>query len=209
MLAGCIWSGRIGSVAMISCPSVTAPRSICDGKRPVERSPSGGADSGPGCASLIAEPTNPGTRPLLAAWPLHRASHGPPPPLCGGGTITLLPCPAAGAASRREPRALMPRRHLGQFEQDVAGRLGVDEGDAAIAVADQRLLVQQRRALGLQLSESGVDVLDLKTDVVEALALLRQPFGRFRGRRQPLQQLDIALADRQHREPRRMRRQVL
>jgi hypothetical protein len=64
------------------------------------------------------------------------------------------------------------RRHFGELEQDVAGRFRVDEGDAAIAVADHRGLVEERRALGLQLGERGVDILDLEADVKKALPLL-------------------------------------
>src|ERR1700746_2894587 len=52
-------------------------------------------------------------------------------------------------------------RHLRQREQDIAGRLRVDKGDAAIAVAEHRRVVEERRALGLQLGERGVDVVHL------------------------------------------------
>jgi hypothetical protein len=54
-------------------------------------------------------------------------------------------------------------------------------------VADHRRLVQQRRALGLQLGQGRVDVVDLEADVLEALPLLGDPLRGFRGRRQALQ----------------------
>src|SRR5216684_523820 len=91
--------------------------------------------------------------------------------------------------------------HFGEFEQYIARRLWVEKSDAAIAVADHRRLVQKRRALRLKFSERGIDVFDLEADVVEALALFGQPLRGIRLRRRRLEQFDIALADRQHRQP--------
>src|SRR6185312_4393318 len=54
MLAGWIWSSPIGSEPWISWPSLTAPRSICEGKRPVERSASATGNSSPSTGSLMA-----------------------------------------------------------------------------------------------------------------------------------------------------------
>ena len=58
--------------------------------------------------------------------------------------------------------ALVPRRNLRQFDQNVAGRFRIDEGDAAPAMTGAGFLVQQLDALGLQLIERTVDVVDLE-----------------------------------------------
>src|SRR4051794_11940062 len=56
-------------------------------------------------------------------------------------------------------------RHRGQLEQDVAGRLRINKGDAAIAVADNRHFVQERCAFRLEFGERSVDVVDLEADM--------------------------------------------
>ena len=64
---------------------------------------------------------------------------------------------------------------FGQFDQDVAGRGRVEEGDAAAAMAAPWRLVQQLHAFFVQLHQRGIDILDLETQVKQTLSPLGDP----------------------------------
>src|SRR5262249_23457269 len=90
----------------------------------------------------------------------------------------------------------------GELDQDVAGRGRVEERDARAAMADPRRLVAQLHTLLPKLGESAIDVLDLEADVEEAGALLVDPLPHTGFGPLPFQELELRLADREHREPR-------
>ena len=77
-------------------------------------------------------------------------------------------------------------------------RVRVQEADAA-GDADARLLVDQLRAARLQRGQVAVDVIDLEADVVQALALALEIARDAGVRHDGLQQLDLAVAERQER----------
>src|SRR5207244_797866 len=87
---------------------------------------------------------------------------------------------------------------LGQLDQDVGRRRRIDEGDAAAPVARARRLVDELHALGAQLCEGALDVLDLQADVVQALAFLGDPLAGLRLRSGGLEELEVGAADRVH-----------
>src|SRR5262249_53587184 len=110
-------------------------------------------------------------------------------------------------ASPQRPTRLSLGRVLGvgatlgqlrQLDEEVAGRLGVEEYDPAVAVTDHRLLRLKVDAPATQFRHRRVDVLHLQADVEQALAALLYPFARAGARHIRLQQLEVRLADGKH-----------
>src|SRR6185503_7069077 len=85
--------------------------------------------------------------------------------------------PARAEGERGETRRSVTRGQLGELDQDVAGGGWIEERDAAATMAGARLLVDQLDALGAQLVQRAVDVLDLEAEVEQALALLGDPLA--------------------------------
>src|SRR5688572_29509941 len=100
-------------------------------------------------------------------------------------------------AIRHPPFAmpLVPRRQLGELDEAVLRRPGVDEGDARAGMSDARLLVEQRYPLRLQLGQRLVDVLDLEADVVQPALAFRHHALVLAVRALAGNQLDHRLAD--------------
>src|ERR1700730_7061196 len=101
------------------------------------------------------------------------------------------------------------RRDLHQLDEDVAGRLWIQEGDPRIRVANPRPLVDQRNSLLLELGQRGFDVIDLKADMKKTLAVSRNPLSGLGIVAVGFQKFDVRLTDRVHRQPRMVLGQVL
>src|SRR5581483_1689021 len=93
------------------------------------------------------------------------------------------------------PAASVAGRRLDDLREHAAGRLRVQERDAASADPRPRLGVDERDPALLQARERGVDVGDTVGDVVEAGPALLDELADGRVRSQGAQQLDVAVAD--------------
>src|SRR6185437_7348027 len=130
-----------------------------------------------------------------------RAGSLPDAPTTGS---LLSPCrlpQTAGVRCTIEAKASVPGRKFRQLDQQVAGGARVDEGDPAAAMPGARRLVDQLDPLLAQFGERAVDVLHLEADMEQALAPLGNLGADLRIARNAVQQLDIGLAHRQHRQP--------
>src|SRR5580698_10327660 len=96
----------------------------------------------------------------------------------------------------------MSRRQLRQLDQHIPGRRRINKRNARPAMPDPRRLVPQLHALRLQLRQRAIDVLHLEADMKQPSALLLNPLRNPGLRPLTLQQLQIGLAHRQHRQPR-------
>src|SRR3977135_1457431 len=97
--------------------------------------------------------------------------------------------------SRGSLAGLLSRRFC-QLEQDVAGARRVDKRDATLPVPHDRGVMYEFDTLATKFVQRGIDILNLKTYVIKALAPLVDPLCTLRLWSKTLDQLDCAVTQR-------------